>query len=100
MLFAILSAISKKMMPKKGIFDSRGLGRNISEQSYQGFIQSSNYVSGIPGATQYINSKRRSLRIAEKFKSIMLSVGFPGVSTEDNVVLDPHNWKPVVVHTE
>ncbi|MCK5248709.1 MAG: hypothetical protein KAJ98_02020, partial [Spirochaetaceae bacterium] len=37
---------------KKGIFDSRGLGRNISEQPYQGFIQSSNYVSGIPGATQ------------------------------------------------
>lgn len=38
--------------------------------------------------------------IAEKFKSIMLDVGFPGVSNEDDVVLDPRNWKPVVVHSE
>lgn len=38
--------------------------------------------------------------IAEKFKTIMLEVGFPGVSDEDNVVLDPRNWKPIVVHSE
>lgn len=38
--------------------------------------------------------------IAVKFKSIMLAVGFPGVSESDEVVLDPRNWKPVVVHTE
>lgn len=38
--------------------------------------------------------------IAEKFKSVMLDVGFPGVSSEDDVVLDPRNWKPVVVHSE
>ncbi|MHB8389915.1 MAG: DUF3732 domain-containing protein [Acidobacteriaceae bacterium] len=38
--------------------------------------------------------------IAEKFKTIMLEVGFPGVSDNDEVVLDPRNWKPVVVHSE
>jgi rubrerythrin len=38
--------------------------------------------------------------IAEKFKTIMLEVGFPGVSDEDDVVLDPRNWKPIVVHSE
>jgi DNA repair exonuclease SbcCD ATPase subunit len=36
--------------------------------------------------------------IAEKFKTIMLNVGFPGVSDEDEVVLSPRNWKPIVVH--
>ncbi|MCA9469359.1 MAG: AAA family ATPase [Nitrospira sp.] len=38
--------------------------------------------------------------IAEKFKTIMLRVGFPGVSDEDNIVLDPRNWKPMVIHSE
>ncbi len=38
--------------------------------------------------------------IAAKFKAIMLEVGFPGVSVEDDVVLDPRNWKPIVVHSE
>lgn len=38
--------------------------------------------------------------IAEKFKEIMLNVSFPGVSEEDKIVLDPRNWKPVVVHSE
>lgn len=38
--------------------------------------------------------------IAEKFKTIMIEVGFPGVSNEDDVVLDPRNWRPVVVHSE
>jgi len=55
-----------------------------------------------------IEEERRRLRfadenaraIAEKFKSIMLKVGFPGVSDEDDVVLDPRNWKPIVVHSE
>lgn len=36
--------------------------------------------------------------IARKFKTIMLEVGFPGVSDEDDIVLDPRNWKPIVVH--
>lgn len=30
----------------------------------------------------------------------MISVGFPGVSEDDDVVLDPRNWKPIVVHGE
>jgi rubrerythrin len=55
-----------------------------------------------------IEEERRRLRfadenaraIAKKFKSIMLRVGFPGVSDEDDVVLDPRNWKPIVVHSE
>lgn len=38
--------------------------------------------------------------IAEKFKTIMFEVGFPGVSDKDKVELDPRNWKPKVVHTE
>lgn len=37
--------------------------------------------------------------IGDKFRSIMLNVGFPGVSDGDSVVLDPRNWKPVVVHS-
>ena len=36
--------------------------------------------------------------IAERFKAIMLAVGFPGVSRDDTVELDPRNWKPSVVH--
>lgn len=55
-----------------------------------------------------IEEERKRLRladqnaraIAEKFKTIMLEVGFPGVSDEDDVVLDPRNWRPIVVHSE
>ena len=36
--------------------------------------------------------------IAAEFKRVMLSVSFPGVSEEDEVVIDPRNWKPTVVH--
>jgi DNA repair exonuclease SbcCD ATPase subunit len=36
--------------------------------------------------------------IAQTFKATMLEVGFPGVSADDEVVLDPRNWKPTVVH--
>lgn len=37
--------------------------------------------------------------IAKKFKAIMIEVGFPGVSEEDDVELDPRNWKPLVIHS-
>jgi hypothetical protein len=55
-----------------------------------------------------IEEERRRLRsadenaraIAERFREIMLNAGFPGVSTADEVSLDPRNWKPVVVHSE
>ena len=55
-----------------------------------------------------IEDERRRLRIgdentraiAEKFKTIMLKVGFPGVSDQDDVVLEPRNWKPIIVHSE
>lgn len=55
-----------------------------------------------------VDEERRRLRfadenaraIAEKFKVIMLKVGFPGISDEDEVVLDPVNWKPIVIHRE
>jgi DNA repair exonuclease SbcCD ATPase subunit len=36
--------------------------------------------------------------IAERFKAIMLAVGFPGVVEEDKVVIDPRNWRPVILH--
>jgi rubrerythrin len=36
--------------------------------------------------------------IAAEFKRVMLSVSFPGVSVDDDVVIDPRNWKPTVVH--
>lgn len=36
--------------------------------------------------------------IAAEFKRIMLAVSFPGVSEEDDVVLDPRTWRPKVVH--
>lgn len=52
------------------------------------------------------DEERRRLRsadenaqaIAQKFKDIMLEVGFPGVTEEDEVVLDPRSWKPIVKH--
>ena len=55
-----------------------------------------------------IEEERRRLHLAdenaraisEKFKTIMLQVGFPGVSDEDDVILDPRNWKPMIVHSE
>lgn len=37
--------------------------------------------------------------IARSFKRIMLSIGFPGVSEEDDVVLDPRDWQPAVAHS-
>lgn len=36
--------------------------------------------------------------IATEFKRIMLAISFPGVSEQDQVVIDPRNWKPTVVH--
>ena len=30
----------------------------------------------------------------------MLSVSFPGVAEDDEVIIDPRNWKPTVVHGE
>ena len=33
--------------------------------------------------------------IAAKFKRIMVRISFPGVSDEDDVVIDPRNWRPV-----
>jgi DNA repair exonuclease SbcCD ATPase subunit len=38
--------------------------------------------------------------VARKFKSIMLSVGFPGVSEKDDVIIDPRNWRPVIHHDD
>lgn len=55
-----------------------------------------------------IDDERNQLRsgddnarcIANKFKSIMLDIGFPGVMPSDDVILDPRNWKPNVVHSD
>lgn len=36
--------------------------------------------------------------IASRFKEIMLSVGFPGVSEGDEVIIDTRTWRPVILH--
>jgi len=36
--------------------------------------------------------------LASEFKRVMLSVSFPGVSDADEVVIDPRNWRPTIVH--
>ncbi len=38
--------------------------------------------------------------IADEFKNIMLEVSFPGVEDEDDIIIDPRNWRPIVVHGE
>jgi len=38
--------------------------------------------------------------VADSFREVMLSVGFPGVYAEDKVLLDPRNWLPFVRHGE
>jgi rubrerythrin len=53
-----------------------------------------------------IDEERSRLRLADenvaviaaRFKSIMLSVGFPGVVEADEVVIDTRNWRPVILH--
>ncbi|MDD2476149.1 MAG: DUF3732 domain-containing protein [Dysgonamonadaceae bacterium] len=37
-------------------------------------------------------------KIADEFKRLMLSVKFPGVYVDDQVVIDPRDWKPEVLH--
>lgn len=37
-------------------------------------------------------------KIADCFKKLMLTVGFPGVSEDDEVVIDPRNWRPTIIH--
>lgn len=46
------------------------------------------------------NANENAAAIANNFKSIMLSVGFPGVSEKDEVVVDPRSWRPVILHDE
>ncbi len=36
--------------------------------------------------------------IANEFKRLMISVNFPGVYQDDQVIIDPRNWKPEVIH--
>ncbi|QDT53916.1 hypothetical protein Pan44_19420 [Caulifigura coniformis] len=44
------------------------------------------------------HADRNVAAIAAAFRDIMLSIGFPGVVDTDEVVIDPRNWKPVVLH--
>lgn len=39
-------------------------------------------------------------KIADEFKRLMISVKFPGVYNDDQVVIDPRNWKPEVIHKD
>jgi DNA repair exonuclease SbcCD ATPase subunit len=36
--------------------------------------------------------------LARNFKTVMRDVGFPGVGLQDEVVIDPRNWRPVILH--
>ncbi len=38
--------------------------------------------------------------LSAEFKRILLAVSFPGMSEQDDVIIDPRNWAPVVVHGE
>ncbi|MBA7564763.1 hypothetical protein ES708_06431 [subsurface metagenome] len=38
--------------------------------------------------------------IAAEFRRMMMAVSFPGVSDDDQVALDPRNWRPTVLHGE
>jgi rubrerythrin len=40
------------------------------------------------------------IAIAVEFKRIMISVSFPGVSEDDKVIIDPRNWKPLIIHND
>lgn len=45
-----------------------------------------------------VRADENVVRIGERFKAIMLAVGFPGVSEEDEVLIDTKNWRPVILH--
>lgn len=55
-----------------------------------------------------LDGERARLRAADAniaaiegaFKRTMLAVGFPGVSEDDEIVIDPRNWAPLVIHGE
>ena len=38
--------------------------------------------------------------IATEFKRIMISVKFPGVDNEDNIIISPSNWIPEIIHND
>ena len=38
--------------------------------------------------------------LSDEFKRVLLAVSFPGISAQDDVVIDPRNWTPLVVHGE
>jgi hypothetical protein len=38
--------------------------------------------------------------LATNFKTLLLSMGFPGLSDSDEIVLEPRNWAPFVSHGE
>ncbi|MBI0320115.1 hypothetical protein JBF12_45665 [Streptomyces javensis] len=46
------------------------------------------------------NADENAAAIAINFKAVMLSVGFPGVSEEDEVIVDPRSWRPVILHDD
>ncbi|MFC7367460.1 DUF3732 domain-containing protein [Vreelandella zhaodongensis] len=46
------------------------------------------------------NGEKNARKIAEKFREIMIDVGFPGFSENDKISLDPRNWKPVITHSD
>lgn len=43
---------------------------------------------------------RNIAAIAEEFKRILLSISYPGISRDDEIVIEPKNWRPIIVHDE
>ncbi|MEM7515912.1 MAG: DUF3732 domain-containing protein, partial [Planctomycetota bacterium] len=87
---------------RKSLVRLQEMPRAISELEEQaGSLQGK-----IDGLRSSIDDERKRLKagdanaqaIAEKFKALMLAVAFPGVSDDDEVLLDPRNWKPTILH--
>lgn len=90
--------------------------RIISLEKLQSMPQAINKLEEDAGAlqgiidrlkTEIINEKEKMTNadkiiksIAAEFKRIMISVKFPGVSNEDDVIISPSNWFPEITHND
>lgn len=43
---------------------------------------------------------RNIASIADEFKRILLSISYPGMSTDDSILIEPKNWRPIILHEE
>ena len=87
---------------RRSLVQLREMPRSINDLEEQaGALQGSidRLRSEIEEENERLNSAYENARaIAEEFKRIMVDVEFPGVTSDDDVLLDPRNWKPTVEH--